>query len=73
MPIQVSPWQDRGDILSFCRANPDEDRLALVCHDIMATTVFLTIFHQLEGAASAFAYLHSRSIVHGNVRCVGDV
>ncbi|CCA66855.1 hypothetical protein PIIN_11716 [Serendipita indica DSM 11827] len=48
----VSPWQDRGDILAYCRANPHADRLAL-----------------LEGAASAFAYLHSQNIVHGNVRC----
>ncbi|PVG02840.1 kinase-like protein [Serendipita vermifera] len=48
----VSPWQDNGDILDFCKANPQADRLEL-----------------LEGAAAAFAYLHSQNIVHGNVRC----
>ncbi|KAG8833331.1 hypothetical protein FRC17_010863 [Serendipita sp. 399] len=50
--FMVSPWQQNGDILTFCRANQSVDRLEL-----------------LEGAASAFAYLHSQGIVHGNVRC----
>lgn len=54
--FMVSPWQDRGDMLSFCRSNPDADRLSL-----------------LEGAASAFAYLHAQHIVHGNVRSVSSL
>uniref|UniRef100_A0A8H7Y2H7 Protein kinase domain-containing protein n=1 Tax=Psilocybe cubensis TaxID=181762 RepID=A0A8H7Y2H7_PSICU len=49
----VSPWQENGNVLEYVKTHGDSN----------------TRIRLIRGAAQGLAYLHSRKIIHGNMKC----
>ena len=67
----ISEWCDGGNIKEYLRHNPRADRHALVRFVSMSTVsecVFM--FSQIKDVCRGLAYLHSRGIVHGDIKPV---
>ncbi|KAF9001995.1 kinase-like domain-containing protein [Cyathus striatus] len=65
----VSPWQDNGNVLDYVQSHPTADRMCLVGFNYFTAYSSSLFEYQIWGAANGLKYLHSRSIVHGNVKC----
>jgi serine/threonine protein kinase len=74
----VSPWMDNGNMLEFIKRNNSS-----ITELNRLVSAFLSVWYhctrlmngkpcssQLSEAARGLAYLHSQSIVHGDLRCV---
>jgi serine/threonine protein kinase len=70
-PCLVSPYYRHSDIVTYLTGHQDIDILPLVSHTIL---VFPDASHsvtsQIIQVATAISYLHSRSIVHGDIKGV---
>lgn len=69
-PLQlILDWVVNGNVVEYIKAHPGADRLALVCSPRAARTEVLTP-HQLRDITEGLKYLHSRHVVHGNLKGV---
>jgi len=70
-PLQlISEWMPGGGLAEYIKKNPDADRFGLV-------GVFLAVFlyrrlshHQLSDVADGLGHLHSRNVIHGDLKGV---
>lgn len=64
---------ESGNMKKYLEANPDADRLALVCIvcciQSKLTLMFVSFF-QLIQVAKGLQYLHDESVVHGDLKSV---
>jgi len=68
----ISNWMPGGNLLKYVRTNPDTDRFKLVRAIPPVTIVSRLLVHQLHGAAEGLNYLHSRDVIHGDLKGVRD-
>ena len=69
-PFQlISNWMPGGDLLQYVKKNPNTDRLGLVG---VPPLVFIppSLLLQLSDIANGLDYLHSRYVVHGDLKGV---
>lgn len=72
----VASWMDNGNAVQFCRANPEADRVGLVCLlHLFRKPVLITLSRhavQLANVAEGLQYLHNLSppVIHGDLRGV---
>lgn len=64
--LQISPWQENGNVASYIAKHPDAPRLRLVSGLAFRETQYLTWHRKMKGAAAGLEYLHLNRIVHGN-------
>src|SRR5882762_6287213 len=70
-PCLVSPYYQNGNIISYLKKQPAVDKLALVSYMIKSIEgIPYSISPQLAQVASGLSYLHSLSIVHGDLKGV---
>ena len=67
----VSNWMPGGDLSDYIEANPGADRLGLVRIPLVVITSCLPGC-QLHDAAKGLDYLHSRNVIHGDLKGVCD-
>ena len=69
----ISSWMPGGNLRKYVRANPGADRLKLVRAILPVTIRVSRLFvHQLHDAAKGLNYLHSRNVIHGDLKGVRD-
>ena len=69
-PLQlISAWMPGGELKDYITKNPDVDQLGLVGTPLLLHRITLTHF-QLSGIADGLNYLHSRNMVHGDLKGV---
>lgn len=63
---------ENGDLSQYLVKDPDSDRRNLVCVSRVTTADVLIVFslHQVYEIACGVEYLHSRKIVHSDLKCV---
>ena len=69
----VLDWMQNGEVMDYLRKNPDASRVHLVgflvfnsegpCHS--------TLHKKVLGVTKGLDYLHSRGVIHGDVKPVG--
>lgn len=66
--VQVSEWQEFGNVRKFVEDNPYTDKIKLVCGSVLFTYEAAAYLDhlQMRGASDGLTYLHSHGIVHGN-------
>jgi len=70
IPLQlVSDWMPGGDLTEYTNRTPDVDRLRLVGPSTNVRSEIL-IHHQLGDVAKGLDHLHSRNIIHGDLKGV---
>ena len=70
IPFQlVSDWMPGGNLMEYIHKYSDANRLALVCFSAAARGKLLTPF-QLFDITEGLNYLHSRHVVHGDIKGV---
>ena len=71
-PLQlISDWMHGGDLLGHIKNKPDADRLELVNVPPSELTLADSRY-QLSDAVDGLNYLHSRNVIHGNLKGVRD-
>jgi len=69
-PFQlVSDWMPGGHLPDYIRMNPDADRLGLVGVPAAMPIPYL-LQSKLSDVAEGLCYLHSRNMVHGDLKGV---
>jgi serine/threonine protein kinase len=71
-PCLVYPYYRNGNITNYININPAVDKIALVSHMMQSIEEHFLILTQIAQAASALSYLHSMSIIHGNLKGVSS-
>jgi serine/threonine protein kinase len=72
-PLQVvSEWMPGGDLTEYIKTHPDTDRLGLVGVLPPVPNVMLTPPRKLRDITDGLHYLHSRHVVHGDLKGVRD-
>ena len=69
----ISDWMINGNINDFVEAHPDADRLGLVCFPqsiAVLTSLIIAKFPQLAGVAQGLIYIHSKGMIHGDLKGV---
>ena len=71
-PLQlISKWMPNGDLTEYIEKHPNTDRLALVSVSLVSRMVRL-LSHKLRDVTDGLYYLHSRNVVHGDLKGVRD-
>lgn len=71
-PLQlISAWMPGGELKEYVTSHPDMDRLGLVGAPSIRTGSHLRT-SQLTGIADGLNYLHSRNMIHGDLKGVCD-
>ena len=71
-PLQlISKWMPNGDLTEYIGKHPNTDRLALVSVPLVSWMVRLPS-HKLRDVTDGLYYLHSRNVVHGDLKGVRD-
>ncbi|KAF8197415.1 TKL/TKL-ccin protein kinase [Pholiota molesta] len=68
----VSPWQDNGNVLKYVKIHIEADRMLLVCTRIPILYILQALIFnwtKIRGAAQGLEYLHSKNVIHGNIKC----
>ena len=68
-PQLVSDRMPGGDLTEYVASHPDADRISLVS-DLPASLYEMLTPRQLSGIAEGLRHLHSRDIIHGELRGV---
>ena len=68
----VSQWMENGNINEFVKANPDADRLELVCicNVLIVCLSLMIAWLQLSDVTRGLIYLHGLGIIHGDLKAV---
>jgi len=72
-PFQlISTWMPSGDLPEYIKNNPNADRLGLVGVPpvVFASNAYSS--YQLSDVARGLCYLHSRNVIHGDLKGVCD-
>ena len=72
-PLQlISEWMPSGNLTEYIKKCPDVDRLGLVGVPpvIMFDPTLTRTRHQLSNVAEGLYFLHSRNIIHGDLKGV---
>ena len=68
-PLQLLSYWMPGNVLEYIQTIPDVDRLELVGVPPFELACTDTRY-QLSDAANGLSYLHSRNVIHGNLKGV---
>ena len=72
-PLQlISEWMPGGDLTDYIKKSPDVNRVGLVSIPPVLFDPTTYRWHQLSGVAEGLLFLHSRNIVHGDLKGVRD-
>jgi len=74
-PLQlISKWMANGDLTEYIVTHPDTDRLELVGvpYPILGGALTPSALHKLRGIAKGLQYLHTRHVVHGDLKGVSS-
>ena len=69
-PCLVSPYYRNGNITTYLKKHPGVDKVVLVGHKSSQSKESAQKLSQITQVASALSYLHSRSIIHGDLKGV---
>ena len=71
-PLQlVSEWMPGGTLAEYIKKNPGTDRLVLVGALLTVLMIISCLFHhQLSDVADGLSHLHSRNVIHGDLKGV---
>ena len=71
-PLQlISEWMPNGNLTEYIGAHPDTNRIGLVgiLHPVLD---YPLTPHKLRGITDGLHYLHSRDVIHGDLKGVRD-
>jgi serine/threonine protein kinase len=69
-PLQlVSAWMPGGSLTEYIKEHPSKSRLVLVCF-VLLHRFSSSLPRQLHGVVEGLNYLHSRSVIHGDIKGV---
>ena len=69
----ISPWMNNGPIMEYIRDNHHINPLELVCMNWQSRVILLLTYRgspQLKDVANGLDFLHSKDLVHGDLRVV---
>ena len=70
-PQLISDRMTGGDLTEYIVSHPDTDRISLVSVPLLCCTRRL-LFYQLSNVAEGLRHLHSRNVIHGDLKGVRD-
>ena len=69
-PLQlVSEWMHGGELREYIKNNRHANQISLVCPFFPPSSITLP-YPQLSGVAEGLSYLHSCSVIHGDLKGV---
>lgn len=72
-PLQlVSEWMPGGELRQYIRNNPHANVISLVSSLFMPLSIASSCY-QLLGIAEGLDYLHSRDVIHGDIKGVREL
>lgn len=72
MPCMISPWFCHGNILDYLMKRSGVDKWPLVSFVCVVCEACVELkLSQVRDIASGLSYLHSQSIIHGDLHAVG--
>ena len=70
-PFIVTPIMDNGNAMIYVQKHPSCDRLTMVrSHLVLHFHPFLRFYGQIQQVSLGMVYLHSKNIVHGDLKAV---
>ena len=69
-PAFVSDWMENGTVDRYIKENQNVDSLLLVRFPLLTPWAKLNDIQQVKGIVAGLQYLHSRNVVHSDLKCV---